>query len=59
MITVETTDAGKRGRVAHAEDPGRPGTALCGAKLGRNPTSAAAPRCVVCMDLARRTFVGR
>jgi hypothetical protein len=46
-------------RVAHAEDPARPGTALCGCRLSGNPTTAAAERCVVCLDLARRTFVGR
>jgi hypothetical protein len=46
-------------RIAHAEDPAQPGIALCGRKLSGNPTSAAAQRCVVCLDLARRTFVGR
>jgi hypothetical protein len=33
--------------------------ALCGARLGERPTTAAKERCVVCVDLARRTFVGR
>jgi hypothetical protein len=45
--------------IAHAEDPAHPGTALCGAKLGGKPTSARGDHCVVCRDLARRTFVGR
>jgi hypothetical protein len=46
-------------RIAHAEDPTQPGIALCGCKLSGKPTSAAAERCVVCLDLTRRTFVGR
>jgi hypothetical protein len=46
-------------RIAHAEDPTQPGFALCGRKLSGQPTSAAAERCVVCLDLTRRTFVGR
>ena len=46
-------------RIAHAEDPAQPGIALCGCRLSGKPTSAAAERCVVCLDLARRTFVGR
>jgi hypothetical protein len=46
-------------RIAHAEDPTQPGVALCGRKLSGKPTSAAAERCVVCLDLTRRTFVGR
>jgi hypothetical protein len=46
-------------RIAHAEDPTQPGVALCGRKLSGKPTSASAERCVVCLDLTRRTFVGR
>ena len=46
-------------RIAHAEDPTQPGRALCGRKLSGKPTSASAERCVVCLDLTRRTFVGR
>lgn len=46
-------------RIAHAEDPTQPGRALCGRKLNGKPTSASAERCVVCIDLTRRTFVGR
>jgi hypothetical protein len=46
-------------RIAHAEDPTHPGRALCGRKLSGKPTSASAERCVVCLDLTRRTFVGR
>jgi hypothetical protein len=46
-------------RIAHAEDPTQPGRALCGRKLNGKPTSASAERCVVCLDLTRRTFVGR
>jgi hypothetical protein len=46
-------------RIAHAEDPMQPGRALCGRKLNGKPTSASAERCVVCLDLTRRTFVGR
>jgi hypothetical protein len=50
---------GRRFRIAHAEDPAHPGLALCGTKLNGRPTSASAERCVVCLDLARRTFIGR
>jgi hypothetical protein len=46
-------------RMAHAEDPTHPGHALCGRKLSGQPTSASAERCVVCLDLTRRSFVGR
>jgi hypothetical protein len=46
-------------RIAHAEDPTQPGRALCGRKLSGKPTSASSERCVVCLDLTRRTFVGR
>jgi hypothetical protein len=57
---VDRTRAGRDFRVAHAEDPARPGTALCGTKLSGRLTSASSERCVVCLDLARRRgFVGR
>jgi hypothetical protein len=56
---AEGSRATSRPPIAHAEDPTHPGTALCGAKLRGKPTSAHADRCVVCLDLARRTFVGR
>ena len=56
---VETARGGGRGRIAHAEDPRRPGAALCGAKLGQISVTATAHRCLVCLDLARPTFVGR
>jgi hypothetical protein len=59
MTMVETVRGTGRGRIAHAEDPRRRGVALCGAKLGGIPVSATAHRCVVCLDLARPTFVGR
>ena len=48
-----------RARIAHAEDPAQPGMAMCGTKLGVMPTSASSELCVVCLDLIRRTFVGR
>ncbi|HEX6714946.1 MAG TPA: hypothetical protein VF066_16265 [Thermoleophilaceae bacterium] len=63
MISTASRAQGLRGAsrppIKHAEDPAQPGTALCGAKLGRMPSSARGDRCVVCADLARRTFVGR
>jgi hypothetical protein len=56
---IEIIGGGRQFRVAHAEDPARPGHALCGTRLTGKPTSASAERCVVCLDLARRTFIGR
>jgi hypothetical protein len=56
---AEQARTGVPHRIAHAEDPAQPGRALCGRKLGGKPTSASAERCVVCLDLTRRTFVGR
>jgi hypothetical protein len=50
---------GRRPPIKHAEDPRFPGKALCGARLGRSPSSASGDRCAVCRDLARRNFVGR
>jgi hypothetical protein len=50
---------GRRPQIAHAENPVRPGIALCGAKLRGVPTTASGDRCIVCRDLARRRFVGR
>jgi hypothetical protein len=59
LPVVEPARSDHSFRVAHAEDPTQPGFALCGRKLGGKPTSAAAERCVVCLDLTRRSFVGR
>jgi hypothetical protein len=59
MTIVETTRGSGRGRIAHAQDPRRPGVALCGVKLSEIPVRATAHRCLVCLDLARPTFVGR
>jgi hypothetical protein len=63
MISTAPRAQGLRGGgpppIKHAEDPAHPGMALCGAKLGQRPASAGGDRCVVCADLARRTFVGR
>jgi hypothetical protein len=56
---IETARSGRRERIAHAEDPTRPGVALCGTKLGGRPTAPGRQRCLVCLDLARRTYVGR
>lgn len=56
---VEPAQTDAPHRIAHAEDPTQPGRALCGRKLSGTPTSAAAERCVVCLDLTRRSFVGR
>lgn len=56
---VQTTRTDVPHRIAHAEDPAQPGRALCGRKLNGKPTSASGERCVVCLDLTRRTFVGR
>jgi hypothetical protein len=57
-ITRTSRRAG-RARIAHAEDPGRPGLALCGATLGGSLVSATTHRCIVCLELARPTFVLR
>jgi hypothetical protein len=58
--TISETSRGvHNARIAHAEDPAQPGTAMCGTKLGMKPTSASSELCVVCLDLIRRTFVGR
>jgi hypothetical protein len=59
MTILATTRGSGRGRIAHAEDPRRPGIGLCGAKLSAIPVAAAAHRCLVCLDLARPTFVSR
>jgi hypothetical protein len=60
MITrAQPARTGAPHRIAHAEDPTQQGRALCGRKLNGKPTSASAERCVVCLDLTRRTFVGR
>jgi hypothetical protein len=63
MISTVTRAQGLRGArrppIKHAEDPMHPGTALCGAKLGRVPAGAGGDRCVVCRDLTRRSFFGR
>jgi hypothetical protein len=56
---IERVGGARRFRIAHAEDPARPGTALCGTKLTGQPTSASAEQCVVCQDMARRSFIGR
>ena len=56
---IEIIGGDRQFRIAHAEDPAHPGLALCGTKLTTQPTSASAERCVVCLDLARRTFIGR
>jgi len=59
MTRAQRIGGGAAFRIAHAEDPRRPGVALCGTRLRANPTTAAAERCAVCLDLVRRTFVGR
>jgi hypothetical protein len=43
-----------RMRLVHAEDPRRPGVALCGARLRRGASPAASgQRCAVCLDLTQ------
>ena len=59
LIITNTTSRAGRARIAHAENPRQPGVALCGAKLGGSLVSAATHRCIVCLELARPTFVGR
>jgi hypothetical protein len=59
ITRIESAGGAQRFRVAHAEDPAHPGMSLCGTKLTGRPTSAAAERCIVCLDLARRSFIGR
>jgi hypothetical protein len=59
ITRIESIGGARRFRIAHAEDPAHLGTALCGTKLNGKPTSAAAEQCVVCQDLARRSFFGR
>ena len=59
ITRIEGIGGARRFRIAHAEDPAHPGTALCGTKLNGQPTSASAERCVVCQELARRSFFGR
>lgn len=54
-----TMGPGDPPRVRHAEDPDRPGHALCGIRLRSRPSSAAGDRCAVCRDLSRRSFVDR
>ena len=50
-----TVTDGNAGRLVHAENPDRPGHALCGQPLGRG-ASAAHMRCLVCEDLARPAY---
>ena len=57
--TIAKADAPPRHRLTHAENPARPGTALCGAKLTSRPGSSGAERCVVCLEMARRPYIGR
>jgi hypothetical protein len=59
ITRVERVGGTRRFRIKHAEDPAHPGMALCGTKLGGKPTSGSGERCVVCLDLARRSFFGR
>ena len=59
LPVVESAHSGQGFRIAHAEDPAHPGVALCGCKLTGRPTSPSAERCVVCVDLTRRSFYGR
>jgi hypothetical protein len=59
LPAVEPARGDHHYRIAHAEDPAQPGFALCGCKLSGKPTSASSERCVVCLDLTRRSFVGR
>ena len=58
-ITIAKNAARARHRLTHAENPVRPGVALCGAKLTSKPRRAGSERCVVCVDLTRRPFTGR
>jgi hypothetical protein len=63
-MTETATHAGsRRGAprppISHAEDPVRPGIALCGAKLRGIPTTPGGDRCIVCRDLTRLDFTGR
>jgi len=44
------------GRLSHAENPDRPGHALCGLRLKAGGNRAATNRCVVCEDLTRQNF---
>jgi hypothetical protein len=47
-------------RLKHAAIPGSdPPLALCGARIGRAPAGPAGEKCVVCLDLAQRRFIGR
>lgn len=46
-------------RTKHAEDPNRPGHALCGARLRASSSSPAGDRCIVCRNLTGRSFVDR
>ena len=57
--TTVRADAPPRHRLTHAENPARPGIALCGAKLTRKPRGSGAERCVVCLDMARRPLFAR
>jgi hypothetical protein len=59
MTIVERARGAGRDRIAHAEDPRRPGIALCGVKLSPVPVAATAHRCLVCLDLAGTTFMSR
>lgn len=43
----------------HAENPDRPGHALCGVRLRSRSSSPAGDRCAVCRDLTGRSFVAR
>jgi hypothetical protein len=58
-IDIDSTSPAARRRLTHAEDPDRPGVALCGTRLTRRPAPPAGERCAVCLDLTRRHFLGR
>jgi hypothetical protein len=50
----------RRARLIHAEDPDRLGYSLCRLRLSTTSRSyGTAEKCVVCLDLTRRTFVDR
>jgi hypothetical protein len=57
--TAEPTRTG-RPRLKHAAVPGSdPPRAICGARIGHSPAGPAGEKCVVCLDLVQRGFVGR
>lgn len=51
----------ERARLSHAENPDRPGNALCGFPVRfARPAGSGSTRCVVCLDLTRSTnFIDR